>query len=68
MADVIDLNVYAPEDFAREAAQQRAANAKALRQHADRIELLRDAQLAEALPIAAWGLAELQRRLAPWVR
>jgi hypothetical protein len=67
MSEPTNLADYAAEDFARKATLERAATAKALRILADRIEGLRDGQLVEVLPIAAWGVAELEQRLAPWL-
>ena len=68
MSDVTDLDDYAPDEFGRQAAQQRAAEAWALRDLADRIELLRGSYLVCALPIAVWGVHELEQRLTPWLR
>lgn len=61
-ADVIPF-----DEFERKAAQQLGSTVAALRTLADRLEQLPDWQLREALPIAAWGLEELNARLAPWI-
>jgi hypothetical protein len=39
-----------------------------LRTLASRIEVLQETQLMHALPIAAASVADLEQRLAPWLR
>jgi hypothetical protein len=63
MADVIPL-----DEFERKAQREHARVVSALRDLADRLEGLPEFKIREALPIAAWGVEELSRRLRPWLR
>ncbi len=56
------------DDFDRTAARQLQQTAVKLRQLADRLEQLPRRALLDALPIAAWGVEELERRLEPWMQ
>jgi hypothetical protein len=55
------------DEFDRKAAKQLASTVKVLRDLADRLERLPKAALVEALPVAAWGAEDLERRLVPWL-
>jgi hypothetical protein len=63
MADVIDLR-----DPEGRMAAERDRVVRGLRALADRLEQAPAAKLRQALPIAAWSLAEFERQITPWLR
>jgi hypothetical protein len=63
MGDVIDI-----ETPGEKALKERTRVVEVLRTLATCIEALPDANLLHALPIAASGVADLELRLAPWLR
>jgi hypothetical protein len=63
MGNVIDI-----ETSGEKALKERTRVVEMLHTLATRIEALPEAHLLHALPIAASGVADLERRLAPWLR
>lgn len=63
MSDPVRLNRV--EHSAR---REQTRVVSAVHELADRIDRLSQTSLREALPIAAWGVEEVSRRLRPWLR
>ena len=63
IADVNPLH-----ELDRKALREHARVVQALRDLADRMETLPDFKVREVLPIVAWDLEQLLRRLGPWLR
>jgi hypothetical protein len=63
MGDLLDI-----ESLSAKAEQERTRVVEALRALATRLEAIPQTKLLNALPIAASGVSDLERRLAPWLR
>jgi hypothetical protein len=63
MGEIIDI-----ETPSEKALKERTRVVERLRTLASKVESLDEAQRRLALPIAASGVADLEQRLAPWLR